>query len=81
MSTLHYWAVYCGQKKASGHTCVVRGRDAAHALHVARRAGIILSRNAYARRLTVQDYAQILRSVGLKVAGVPEQLALITVDA
>jgi len=78
MSTLTFFAVYSGDPKSRGHACIARARDAAHAVRAARSNGITLTRSAYARALTVQEYADILRGCGFKVSGVPEQMQLLT---
>jgi len=75
--SLSFYAVYAGRGRP-GHACIARARDAAHALRAARSNGIVLTRAAWAEALTVQQYAKILRTCGLKVAGVPEQMEMMT---
>lgn len=75
-SALGFFAVYTGRDRVRGHSCIARARDKSHALKVARSNGIMLSRAAYALPLTVQEYADILRSCGLKVSGVPQQMEM-----
>jgi len=73
---LQFFAVYSGAPKSRGHLCIARAKDKSAALAAARSNGLILTRSAYAHPLTVQQYADHLRSAGVKVSGVPEQLTM-----
>ena len=70
-----WFAVYSGRGRP-GHACVVVASDKVSALKTARSNGIVLERAAWAEPLTIQRYADMLRGCGIKVSGVPEQLAL-----
>lgn len=73
---MKFFAVYSGVAGVCGHLCVARADDCRRALRAARAQGLTLARGAYAEPLSVQAYADMLRSAGLKVCGVPEQLQL-----
>ncbi len=73
---ISFFAVYSGLPKARGHACIARAADPTGALKAARSNGIAISRSAYARRVTIQEYADILRGCGLTVSGVPDQMQL-----
>lgn len=77
--SLQLFAVYSGHPASRGHACIARAEDKAKAVRAARSNGIQITRAAYARPLSVQEYAGILRACGLKVSGVPEQLQLMEV--
>jgi hypothetical protein len=76
--SVYFFAVYSGRDNARGHACIARAKDKAEALRAARSNGIQITRAAYAVALTVQQYAALLRGAGLQVAGVPEQMELLS---
>ena len=73
---LHFFAVYSGHPKSRGHLCIARTVGPREAVKAARNLGLSLTRSAYARRLSLSQYAEILRSSGLKVQGVEAQMEL-----
>lgn len=73
---MNLFAVYSGNPKSRGHLCVARAESPAKALRAARSNGLSLTRQAYARTLTIGEYADILRACGLEVRGVPQQMRL-----
>ena len=73
---LGFFTVYSNLPKSRSHLCIARARSKSDAVKTARSQGFQLGRGAYARALSVQEYAAILRGAGLKVSGIPEQLQL-----
>lgn len=67
---LHFFAVYSGRPKSHGHLCIARTAGPREAVKAARNLGLSLTRNAYARKLSLNEYAGILEAAGLKVRGV-----------
>lgn len=77
MSTdLCFFAVYSGHPKSRGHLCIARTVGPREAVKAARNLGLSMTRNAYARRLSLSQYAEILRGAGVKVQGVETQMEL-----
>lgn len=73
---LQFFAVYSGTPKSHGHLCIARTVGPREAVKAARNLGLTLSRHAYARRISLTQYAEILRSAGVKVQGIEIQREL-----
>jgi hypothetical protein len=73
---LHFFAVYSGFPKSHGHLCIARAAGPREAVQTARSHGLSLARTAYARKLSLTEYAGLLRGAGFKVSGVEVQQEL-----